>query len=193
MRRLLPLSTIFLGMFSLCACSSHVFGKSDLRTRPKLFVGHYAGGAWTPEWSHFKDVRQSCPEAVVIWDRDAADYQLNMYWSEGHWASQLLRNDSADMLEEDSPDFNRIVRDSCKAVLYDSLEWRAPLGADTAARGESPDRYDLRELHNGALSTSAMIDKKTGKVWIWTSLTENGKKTGKTAFLSEEVVPEPEK
>jgi hypothetical protein len=40
----------------------------------------------------------------------------------------------------------------------------------------------------------AMIDKKTGKVWIWTNITDNnGKKTGKTAFLSEEAIPEPEK
>jgi hypothetical protein len=39
-----------------------------------------------------------------------------------------------------------------------------------------------------------MIDKKTGKVWIWTNITDNdGKKTRKSAFLSEEVIPEPEK
>ncbi len=115
-----------------------------------------------------------------------------VFWSHDHWSAQLFRSDDAYMLEEDSPDFNRILRDSCKALRYDSGGWGVrPL---KAAKAEPTDRYDLRELHNGAVSTSAMIDRKTGKVWIWTNLMDNnGKKTGKSAFLSEEVVPEPEK
>jgi hypothetical protein len=191
MGKVMLLAAIFLGVFSFAACSSHEFGKRELRPRPRLFVGHYTAGVWTPEWLQSKEIWQSCPDAAFIWDRDNADYQLNVSWRTDHWSAQLFRSDSAYLLEEDSPDFNRILRDSCKAMRYDSLEWLAPL---KAAKEEATDRYDLRELHNGVLSTSAMIDKKTGKVWIWTNITDNnGKKTGKTAFLSEEAIAEPEK
>lgn len=194
MRKVMLLSAILLGAFTLNACSSHYLGKRELRPRPRLFVGRYeAVSVWAPEWSHVKDIWQSCPEAAFTWDHDGADYQLIVSWSNDHWSSQLLRGDDAYLFEEDSPDFNRIVRDSCKALRYDSQEWLAPLKTGKAAREEPTDRYELREIRNGPLSTSAIIDKKTGKVWIWTEVTNNGKKTGKSAFLSEDVIPEPEK
>jgi hypothetical protein len=128
-----------------------------------------------------------------MWDHDDADYQLTMFWSSNHWSAQLFRSDDAYLLEEDSADFNHVLRDSCKTLRYDSLEWLAPLKTGTAKKEELSDRYELREIRNGPLSTSAMIDKKTGRVWVWTEVTNNGKKTGRTAFLSEDVIPEPEK
>jgi|HubBroStandDraft_4_1064222.scaffolds.fasta_scaffold231736_2 hypothetical protein len=193
MHRGMLFAAMLLGAFGLAACSSHHLGRRELRPRPKLFVGHHVGNTWTPLWDNAKDIWQSCPEAALIWNREDADYQLIMSWSDGHWSARLLRSDFAYLLQKDSPDFNRILRDSCKALRYDALEWLAPPKIGKAAE-EPTDRYELRELRNGAVSTSAMIDKKTGKVWIWTNLTDNnGKKTGKSAFLSEEVIPEPEK
>lgn len=112
---------IFLGAFGLGAYSPCWFGKRELSPRPRLFVGHYAAaGVWTPEWGHAKDIWRSCPDAVFMWDHDNADYQLMVFWSHDHWSAQLFRSDDAYMLEEDSPDFNRILRDSCKALRYDS-------------------------------------------------------------------------
>jgi hypothetical protein len=194
MRKTVLLELVFLSTVGLAACS-HLAGKRELRPRPRLFVGHYAAdNVWAPEWGHAKDIWESCPEAAFVWDRDAADYQLTIHWSDGRWSAQLFRSDFAYLLEEDSPDFNRIVRDSCKALRYDSMEWRAPLKADKVGKEGPADRYDLRELRNGTVSTAAIIDKKTGRVWIWTNIIDNnGKKTGKSAFLSEEVIPEPEK
>lgn len=184
---------VLLVALGFAACPSRRGARSGLRPRPRLFVGQHSGKDWIPEWDHAKDIWLSCPEVIPVWDGDEADYQLFTFWGDNKWSARLFRNDLGFLLEEDSPDFNRILRDSCNALHYDSAEWLAPLGADRTAATGATDRYDLRELRNGALSTSAIIDKKTGKVWVWTEITSNGKKTGKTAFLSEEVIPEPEK
>lgn len=168
---------------------------SKAATRPKLFVGHTEVSTTiqhTPVGS-LEDNLQSCPEAVLVWDVDDADYQLEMKWGKDHWASALTRKDYAFLFSENNPDSNQLVRDACRAIRRDSA-WLAEShrNASSGAIGSVDDRYELRELHNGPLSTSALLDKRTGKIWVWKEMTMNGKKTGSTEFASETVTPEPE-
>jgi hypothetical protein len=58
---------------------------------------------------------------------------------------------------------------------------------------QSPDgnRYDLREVRNGALTTTALIDKKSGRVWLWTDYHDKlGNKS--SGFLEEDETPKPD-
>ncbi len=176
----------------LAACSHGARGGHGPAARPKLFVGHKESSVWVPEFDRTKDIFASCPEPALMWNGDDVDYRLIMSWKENRWSARLFRADFGFLLEEDSPDFNQVLRDSCKAIRYDLLEW-LPRSTANLPKPEMTERYELRELRNGGLSTSALLDKKTGKVWVWTELTEHGKKVGKSAFLSEDVVPEPEK
>jgi hypothetical protein len=117
-------------------------------------------------------------------------------WKENHWEGQLFRRDDVFFFDESSRDFNELVRGACKAIREDT-RWPVPTNrADSqhqANMTESADRFQLNELHNGPVSTSAVLDKKTGRIWVWTNVTDQGgKKTGKTLFLSEDVTPEPE-
>jgi hypothetical protein len=62
-----------------------------------------------------------------------------------------------------------------------------PVPLSTEKKAESAvDRYELHDLHDGSTPTSAIIDKKTGQVWVWTSATRGG------YFASKEILPEPE-
>ncbi len=167
--------------------------------RPKLFVGrtematkNISQAPFTsyPVWpgAHPEDILLSCPDSVLVLDANVADYRLSMRWDTDHWEAGLLRKDSALLFHERSPDFNQVVRNACKAIKFD-MSWVSP----PAAREASADRYELKDLHNGPTSTTALIDRRTGRVWVWTNFTDNkGQKTGKTEFLSEDVVPDPE-
>jgi hypothetical protein len=126
-------------------------------------------------------------------DQKEADYRLLMFWREGQWRSYLSRSDSAYLFDEDSVDFSQIVRDGCRAMLEDT-KYPAPIPAgQQGPQSHEVDRYELRDVRNGAVTSSAILDKKTGKVWIWNNVTdEKGRKTGKSAFVSEEVSPEPD-
>jgi hypothetical protein len=165
------------------------------RPRPRVFIGHkafYMGKEYSsPEYERAKDVWESCPSIELMFDESQTDYGLWMNWQKDHWNTTLLRTDSAFLLQEDSPDFNQIVRHACKAIHKDE-EWPVPEKKSEEKKSEA-NRYELHDLHNGPISTSAIIDKKSGKVWVWTTLTDNrGKQTGKSYFASEEVSPEPE-
>jgi hypothetical protein len=157
------------------------------KPRSRLFVSDgYGINGPKATFNHATDVRQSCPETVFALEEDRADYSLTMYWGQGQWAG-MLEGNGAFLFKENSADFNKIVRDACK-VIQDDEKW--PL------RNQEPkqtllDRYELRELRNGTLSTSAILDKQTGEVWVWTNITRDGKETGKSAFVAEEVSPPP--
>jgi hypothetical protein len=106
-----------------------------------------------------------------------------MGWESDHWGAGLFRKDLAFLFHENSPDFNRVVRDACKAIRLD-MSW---VGPPAAARDVSVDRYEVKDVRNGAALESAILDKKTGKVWVW----REDKNTGTSTFVSEELVPEP--
>ena len=54
------------------------------------------------------------------------------------------------------------------------------------------DQFELHEVRNGPLMTTALLNRRTGRVWIWTKLTDS-KKTGgpDSAFIEEAVIPRP--
>ncbi len=184
---------LFLGIIIgavLAAGFSWVLAQRHSSPRSRLFVtdgGETINGP-LPAFNRGNDIRQSCPEAVFALEEDKSDYSLTMRWDQNHWGG-LLVEDGAFLFQENGPDFNKIVRDACKAIQEDQ---RWPVGSQKQ-KAILLDRYELRDLHNGSLSTSAILDKQTGKVWVWTNLTrDDGKLTGKSAFISEEVSPPPE-
>jgi gas vesicle protein len=133
------------------------------------------------------DIREICPDTLIVFEREKADYSQSMFWIQNHWRA-VLTGDSALLLAEETPDFNKIIRDVCKAIREDQ-KWPS---RSLEQKNNLLDRYELRDLRNGNVSTSAMLDKQTGKVWVWKNITRDGKATGKTAFLSEEVSPRPD-
>lgn len=110
-----------------------------------------------------------------------------------------MRRDSALVYRGESPDYKHILREACKSIRRDVAQWgfsdrlrKVPAEASsqkvTAAETAS-NRYDPREVRNGSIATTAIFDKQTGQVWVWTELTEkNGKKTGRSAFVAEDVL-----
>ena len=52
--------------------------------------------------------------------------------------------------------------------------------------------FELHQVRNGPLMTTALLDRKTGRVWIWTKITDAKKVGGpESAFVEEEVIPQP--
>ena len=86
-------------------------------------------------------------------------------------------------------DYNRLLRDAC-GCLKDESKYAWP---EISPSNMDMSRYDVHDLRNGNVATSAILDRHTGKVWIWTNLTDDkGAKTGKSAFVEEDVVPKPD-
>jgi hypothetical protein len=52
--------------------------------------------------------------------------------------------------------------------------------------------FELHEVRNGPLITTALLDRRTGRVWIWTKFA-GAKKIGlpESAFVEEKVIPQP--
>ena len=149
------------------------------RPRPKMFVGGFMAAI---QLAKPETILQNCPEPRLAFDAETADYSLWMRWEQNHWNGSLFGKDGTVLFHEDSSDSNQLIRDACKS-LWQDLRWPGPPDQQRNAT----DRFDLRDLHNGPVSTSAIIDRKTGKVWVW-----ERDKDGGTVFMSEHVIPEPE-
>lgn len=157
--------------------------------QPRVFIGHhdYAGDFDVADGDRVKDIRLSCPTVAFVSDSAQADYSLMTRWNKGLWSGRLWRSDSAYLLAEEDADYNRLVRNACAAIGKDASAWLVPLRSwqserKREARQPVPDRYELRDIHNARVATSAVIDKQTGKVWVWTD----------AGFVQEDFVPEPE-
>jgi hypothetical protein len=139
---------------------------------------------------HADEIRQACPTAAFSLEKDGAEYRLWMGWDKDHWHSMLVRQgDAVLLIEKDSPDYKQIVRDACRAIRPDTawLSEHRKEKASTAHAAEESNRYELRDIHDGGISRSALLDKRTGKVWGWHAL------SGKGWFNQEDISPEPDK
>jgi hypothetical protein len=153
------------------------------------------------QWS--EALRENCPVVALIIHQEGADYSLKPEWGTNGWSVLLLRSDTAVILDADNPDYKKLLRMVCRAITRDAPLWIATQARAatrrTANSGENNEenrldqnRYELREVRNGALSTTALLDTRRGRVWIWTKLTDkNGAATGRSGFFEEEVSPDP--
>lgn len=126
-----------------------------------------------------------------------SDYSVETRWAQGHWEAEVFRNDRAFIYKGENADSHRLLRSVCRAIRDDAPRWitldpdvsPAELAKNMAAkeRARTSDRYEVRDIRNGAVTTTALIDKRTGRVWVWTKLSN-----GQTEFLEEEVTPRPD-
>jgi hypothetical protein len=138
------------------------------------------------------DVIHTCSGIALGSDNDQADYSLRMVWIEDAWYAMLLRHDSVILHRYQGKDHNAIIRDACRQVQKDP-DWpmveRLDKAASIAKRVDAPaagDRYELRDVRNGPVVTTGIIDRRSGQIWIWTK-----GPNGKTYFLQEDMIPEP--
>lgn len=121
--------------------------------------------------------------------KNGAEYILWLGWDKDHWRSMLIRQgDSVLLMETDSPDYKQIVREACRAIRPDTAwltETRKIKASEPQHSAEDSNRYELRDIHDGEISGTALLDKRTGKVWAWHS--------GADWFHEVEVSPEPDK
>lgn len=146
---------------------------------------------------HADEIRQACPSAAFALSDEPAEYVLSMGWDKDRWTSMLIRKDSVLLMKKDSPDYKQIVREACRAIQPDTA-WLSdhrtrkssePRAANEPHAAEDSTRYELRDIHDGSISRSALLDKRTGKIWAWHSVSSSVKGW----LLEEDIVPEPDK
>ena len=151
--------------------------------RPVVFINDRSGVLL----ERAQDIWQSCPGAAFSLTEKGSDYQLGMYWEKDHWTSLLVREDSVLLMKQDSPDFNHLMREACRAIKPDAATWlpehRMRIASEPRIADES-NRYELRDIHDGQVYGAALLDRRTGKVWTWHAAGE--------WFKQETVLPEPE-
>ena len=88
-------------------------------------------------------------------------------------------------------DYNALLKGACSRLSDDEGYSWPGLGGSTASETA---RYDLHDLRNGNIATSAILDRKTGRVWIWTKCSDcKGLEQGSSRFSEEKLVPNPSK
>jgi hypothetical protein len=159
---------------------------------PQVRIGHV----------HLKvaDLERALRMALVTDDKQS-DYDIVLVWDEGSWSAYTQRTDSAELPHETNADYEAVLRRVCDAIARDARLWTADrvfrsqsdVHLNREENDQSPDgnRYDLREVRNGALTTTGLINKKSGRVWLWTDYHDKlGNKS--SGFLEEEETPKPD-
>ncbi len=146
--------------------------------------GRGGDGIWFAAWDRMEDIHQICPQTALVSTQKQSDYSLLMRWDKDHW-SAILDSDDQLLLNETTPDFNKVVRDTCMAIRKNE-DWPVRPTHFAETKNILLDRYELHDVRNGNVVTSALLDKQTGKVWI--------RSTGKSgsAFMAEDVLPPPD-
>jgi len=146
---------------------------------------------------------ENCPKPALAGEELAADYEIIAMWRKEQWTVSVERKNRATIFQRSDTNYKRLIQEACKAVYEDF-----PIWLDTERRrGESlrradqrPEeesnralRYELHDMRNGPLTSTALLDRQTGRVWVWTETTDKkGRKVGD--YLSQvEVSPPPEK
>jgi hypothetical protein len=138
------------------------------------------------------NLRIACPETAFVTDQGQADYQVQALWYAGKWNVVVTRSDSAAVYDAQGPDYVQILREACGRIDADAEKWSSRDAVAQARlprpsrEGDAEYRYELRDVHNGSTSTSAIFDRRTGRVWIWTNLTGKSGKS-ESAFVAEDV------
>lgn len=164
------------------------------RKQPRIYVGDLVGGYAHSDW--IKDFRAACPHMALVTDEKAADYSMKASWvpreRESRWVAFAERRDTAQVYIGESRDYIQILRDTCRLIRADLEDWTPPdvtFPPDKRTEAESPkaaDRFDLRDVRNGNVVTSAIFDRQTGRVWVWTNIKgKNG--NNESAFMAEDV------
>ncbi|HZL68335.1 MAG TPA: hypothetical protein VFC29_13510 [Candidatus Limnocylindrales bacterium] len=138
------------------------------------------------------DIIHNCSSIALGSDQDQADYMLGMRWVGDTWHAVLVRHDSVILHQYEGKDSNAIIRDACKQVQKDP-DWpmvgRLEKTTSIAKPADIPgpgDRYELRDVRNGSVVITGIIDRQTGRIWIW----KEGLR-GNTFFLQEDMIPDP--
>jgi hypothetical protein len=136
-------------------------------------------------------VLSACPGTFLSFDKaQSSDHYLALLlWRENKWNGTLWRDASGEeylLWARNSSDYGKLLADMCVQAQDD---WKHPLPP-----AQSHDaRYDLHDLRNGNVATSAILDRQTGRVWIWSSITDRKGVKTKSEFVEEELSPSPAK
>jgi hypothetical protein len=167
--------------------------------QPKIFV---SAPDSPPNFDPAAAVTTACTQMAFVTDRKQSDYDIVLVWDEGSWSAYTQRTDSAELPSETNADYEAVLRRVCGAIARDAKLW----AADRVFRSESDlqfnrednnrpsdgERYELRDLRIGTDMRTGMIDRRSGRVWIWTQYRDQkGNYTG-SSFLEEEETPKPD-
>ena len=147
---------------------------------------------------------EACPQAAYTAEKgkEDSDYRVALFWNADHWSSFVTRRDGAVVLFPEDPqytgsDYKIILRRICNALVRDASLWaadqtfRSQIGAKVNRgvewQSSSADRFEIRDLRNGPVVSTALVDRKSGRVWVW----KTGAKES-SAFFEEDVIPKPD-
>jgi hypothetical protein len=131
---------------------------------------------------------------AFVADGKSADYSIQVIWApspKAAWLAWASRRDNALIYEGENSDYVQLLRDTCRLIRADLKDWTLPDDSLPQEEGQSTradlDRYELRDVRNGNVITSAIFDRQTGRVWVWTSVKgKNG--SDESYFMAEEVL-----
>jgi hypothetical protein len=122
---------------------------------------------------------------IEIDDHRDADYTVFANWNMDRWRVIVSRTDSVWLSMQDGSDFAKLMRDACATIMRDSETGYVSTRKPSAVIS---DRYDIHDVRNGNVVSTALVDRRTGRVWVWRS-----GKGGRTRFVEEEISPEPDR
>jgi hypothetical protein len=160
------------------------------RKQPRVYVGDGKYGHW--DWAN--NFRGACPHMAFVTDEKVADYSIQAVWSPSRtkWFTWAERRDTALIHQAEGPDYVEILRNTCRLIRADLDDWALADGSlpqdkpvDAESFKANADRYELRDVRNGNVVTSAILDRQTGRVWVWTNT--KGKNGNESSFMAENV------
>jgi hypothetical protein len=172
-------------MFSLVGCD-----RQGLVRKPVLVVeddNKDKDAAW------MSNVLSKCPGVMLGFDKNVSVdyYTAQVLWRDNHWTAILWRDIGKDeyaLWLKTGSDYNSLLSEAC---IHLQAETKSDAPSESPAAPVDQSRFEIHDVRNGNLATSAILDKKTGRVWLWTSVTnERGVKT-KSEFEEEKLDPSP--
>jgi hypothetical protein len=161
------------------------------RQRPVLVVEDGRSGS-SGEIQRLSSTFATCPGVVLGFSPNVAGtnyYHLLMSWSENRWEGYLFQDTAEQeyvIWAGSGVDYNALLKGACSRISDDEGYVWPGLGGSTTSETA---RYDLHDLRNGNIATSAILDRKTGRVWEWTYSVD---KFGRTNyFVEDELHPNP--
>ena len=144
----------------------------SFRYKPVLVVG----GGPSDERGSIDNVLVNCPKVEVAFKEQTDGtnyYSLVMKNVESGWYGMLFRNGDYVFWTGQDSDYNRLLRSACGGLNEEQafVESSASRPFNTTAQSMDTGRYELHDIRNGKVATSAMVDRQTGRVWIWTTVT----------------------
>lgn len=169
------------------------------RLQPTIFIFTIPNSA---ESELRKFALGNCPRPALVGEDDA-DYGIYAVWGKNNWTVSVIRKNQSTVYEKSDGNYKRLIRQACDAADQDFPVWldtehkrRQALSTGDQDVGKEKNvglRYELHEMRNGSLTSTALVDRQTGKVWVWTEMTDaKGRKAG-DRLIQVEVSPPPDK